>query len=112
MNSLDPFAMNWNQLFVDAVKHRITPANPDDEKSICINRDTFDQLVAVLEIASKARQAIPQNADLLITGHSDSVEAKLSTEATGPVSAAAPSVLQVLIDLRINYDNAVSRLIE
>ncbi len=112
MSSVDPLGINWNQLFVEAVKHRITPANPADKNTICINRNTFDQMVAVVEIASKARHAIPHDCDLVITAHNGEVDAKLRSETVGPVSATAMDILQALVALRRNYDQAVNSLLD
>jgi hypothetical protein len=95
--ALDPFSFRWLDTLVAAQMHRLTPAQPGPS-SICLDRDVFDRLIAIAEVASQLQAPMVGNAELKLSHEDDlSYTATLEAPSIGSASANGASVLSAIL---------------
>jgi len=95
--SVDPFSFRWVDTIVAAQMHRLSPAQPGPT-SICIDRDIFDRLIAIAEVASQLQAPMVGNAELRLSHREGpTYTATLDAPVIGSASADGASVLAAIL---------------
>ena len=102
---------NANSVYHAAAIYRLAPPKPDEGPTITIPVAVFDQLMSVVDLASKAERSNLPAAALLVTSDGKYHTATFSHPLVGACAATARSRLQAIAAAECEVENEVARWI-
>jgi hypothetical protein len=109
MAQIDTNALRWLDVFGEAVKFRLQPADPASEGTITITREVFDHLVAVVDAACKADGVQPGYDELVAREQDGKHVVTLHSKVFGTVEAEGRSLLEAIAKAKWEFRWAVER---
>jgi hypothetical protein len=109
-SSEDVFRKNWGSIFIAAIRHR-SQRPPDSEDNLTVTKTAFDDLVSVVDVASRIQQSFHPSTEMTINYQNGEYHVAVRSAVFRDFSVSKPTLLESIWEAQKQVNAEIDKFI-